>query len=199
VRERGLQREGEEDDARHHRQVQIGVNVAGERGAVRARPAGQQLLGAHREEVEVRKPERGRDAEPQHRGDDHARAERSVSRAEADRDEGLSDGDDHDQAVPLDEVGWFHAPAPRTGEHRPKQADRERRRPERRPERAVDEPGSDDQRGARERQGSDPHDRAEEVRVAAYRERVERQVHDRHDQEGDAEDDTVAAERVGNG
>ena len=60
MRERRLQREREEDDARHHRQVQVGVGIACEGDALRAASVGEQLLAADGEEVEVRQPERGR-------------------------------------------------------------------------------------------------------------------------------------------
>src|SRR5207244_5197827 len=58
MRERRLHGESEEDDAGHHRQVQVGVDVTREGGALCAASVGEQLLPADREEVEVRQPER---------------------------------------------------------------------------------------------------------------------------------------------
>ena len=75
VCERRLHREREQDDAGHHRQVQVGVDVARKGDALDAGSVGEQLLRADREEVEVRQPERGRHHEPEHGGDDHAGAE----------------------------------------------------------------------------------------------------------------------------
>ena len=147
--ERRLHREREEDDAGHHRQMQVGVDIARKGGALGAASVGEQLLAADREEVEVRQPERGRDHEPEHRGDDHAGADSAGSLAEADGDQGLADRDDHDQPVTLDEVRRLHAPA--AASHRrsgPKKADGERGQPEDRLEPAVDEPRDDDERGA---------------------------------------------------
>ena len=72
VCERRLHREGEEDDAGDHRQMQVRVDVARKGDALCAASVGEQLLGADREEVEVRQPERRRDHEPEHGCDDHA-------------------------------------------------------------------------------------------------------------------------------
>jgi hypothetical protein len=63
----------------------------------------------------------------------------------------------------------------------------------------VDESRGEDQCRARERRRRDPQNRPQEVRVAPCCERVQREVHDVHDQERDSEDDTVTAERVGDG
>ena len=63
--------------------------------------------------------------------------------------------------------------------------------------RAVDEPRGDDQGGPGERRWRDPQDRRQQVSIAACCERVEREVHDGHDQERHAEHDPVTAERVG--
>jgi len=52
---------------------------------------------------------------------------------------------------------------------------------------------------AGEGRGSDPQDRRQQVSVAACCERVQREVHDVYDQEGNPENDTVTAERVGDG
>jgi hypothetical protein len=64
--------------------VQVGVDVARKSGALDAASVGQDLLGADREEVEVRQPERRRHREPEHCSDDHAGVEFSAPRPEAD-------------------------------------------------------------------------------------------------------------------
>ena len=82
---------------------------------------------------------------------------------------------------------------------RPEQAHYERGQPEHRLEVAVDEPGRDDQRRAGERPRRAASDRRQQVPVAARSQRVEREIHDIHDQEGDSEHDTFVAERLGDG
>ena len=83
--ERALHREREEHDARDHRQVQVGVDVAGDRNALLAAAFVQQLPSPNREEVEVGQPERHRDEEPEERGDDHVAVEPLIPRSEPDR------------------------------------------------------------------------------------------------------------------
>ena len=70
VGERDLEGEREEDDRGDHRQVQVGVDVAGERDACLALRSVEELLSADREEVEVREPERRRDEEAEERCND---------------------------------------------------------------------------------------------------------------------------------
>ena len=50
-----------------------------------------------------------------------------------------------------------------------------------------------------EGRGRSPQDRRQQVSIAACSERVQREMHDVHDQEGHPEHDTVTAERVGDG
>ena len=66
---------------------------------------------------------------------------------------------------------------------------------------AVGEPRGENERGAGEGRGSDSQDRRQQVSVAARprSERVQREMHDVHDQKGNAEHDPVPAERVGDG
>jgi len=84
-------------------------------------------------------------------------------------------------------------------EDRPEQADGQRGQPEHGPERAVDEPRDDDESCAGEGQRSDPQDCRQQVSVAACSERIQREMHDVHDQERDCEHDTVTAEHLGDG
>src|SRR5438034_713243 len=171
--------------------MQVRVDVARKGGAFRAASLAEDLLAADREEVEVRQPKRGHDSQPEHSRDDRAGTEPGVPRPEADRDQGLTDRNDHDQPVTLDEVRGLHAPAARAAEERPEQADRERGQPERRPKSAVDETRAKDQSRAGEGYRSNPQDRRQQLAVAARSKRVQRELHDVHDQEGNAEDDAV--------
>jgi hypothetical protein len=63
----------------------------------------------------------------------------------------------------------------------------------------VNEPRSKDQSRTGEGERCDPQDRRQQRAVPARSECVERELHDVHDQERDAEDDAVTAERVGDG
>lgn len=74
VVERGLEPEGEQDDARDHREVQVRVDVPGERGAF----------------------ERG--------GFGEAGPGDEALRTEADGDDGLPEGDQDDLAEPFDDT-----------------------------------------------------------------------------------------------
>ena len=84
--------------------MQIGVDVPREGDAVRSRSLAEQLLRADREEVEVRKPQRRRNDESEQRGHDLTSSEVGAPGPDADRDQRLADGDDHDQPVALDEM-----------------------------------------------------------------------------------------------
>ena len=90
-----LTAEREEHDAGHHRQMQVGVDIPRESGALGAASLGEHPLTADREEVEVGQPKRRRDHEPEHGRDDHAGAEPAASLPETDGDQGLADRDDH--------------------------------------------------------------------------------------------------------
>ena len=63
----------------------------------------------------------------------------------------------------------------------------------------MNEPGGNDKGGAGECVGSVPQDRRQQISVVACSERIQRELHDVHDQESDSEHDTVTAERVGDG
>ena len=90
-------------------------------------------------------------------------ASRSVlARAEADRDEGLADRDDHDQPVPLEKCAGCQPPAADIDEERPEEADRGAQR-----SRA---PTSSRRRRTRQR-GSTPRHRGSQERCEARRER----------------------------
>ena len=99
----------------------------------------------------------------------------------------------------FDEVSGIDAPAAHSAEERREVGDGERGRPQRGPQPGLDEAGGHDQTRANDRRGSDPQDRRQQVGVAASRQRVQRDVHDLHDEERNPEDDAVAPERVRDG
>ena len=88
---------------------------------------------------------------------------------------------------------------PAAGPHdeRRKEPDREGKQPQHGLEAAVNETGDKDQRRADDRRRRDAEDRLEQIGIATCGQCVERQLHERHDQEGNAENDTVSAERLG--
>src|SRR5207244_269536 len=100
-----------------------GVDVARECSALCAAPVAEHLFAADREEVEVRQPERSHYDQSEHSRDDYAGAEARTPRPEADGDQGLTDRNDHDQPVTLDEVRRLHAPTAQATEERSEQAD----------------------------------------------------------------------------
>src|SRR5262249_17900274 len=81
LRERGLHREREQDDADDHRQVEVRVDVTCDRDALLAASVGEQLTPANLEEDEVREPERRLDEQPEQRRSDHACIEPRAPRA----------------------------------------------------------------------------------------------------------------------
>ena len=148
VCERRLHREREEDDAGHHRQMQVGVDIARKGDALtplrsvrscRAR-IGKKSKYASQNDVATTSPSTAATITPV--------PSPAASRAEADGDQRLADRDDHDQPVPLDEVRGLQAPAAHATEQRPEEADCRAPRAKARLERAVDESRGEDQRRA---------------------------------------------------
>ena len=66
-----------------------------------------------RDDVEVRPPERCGHRDAQDRGSDHSRVQ-LASRADADRDDRLAEGDDDDEPVTLREMRGRYTPAAAT-------------------------------------------------------------------------------------
>ena len=112
--ERRLQSEREQDDARDHRQVEVRVEVARERGPLRPRRL-DQPWPARRSRPSRSTTTRAQATTviPSRAADDLAGVERIAGRADADRDDRLAQGDDHDQPEALDEVLRRDAPSPR--------------------------------------------------------------------------------------
>src|SRR2546423_10341117 len=91
----------------------------------------------------------------------------------------------------------METPTAGPGHERREEPDREGNQPEHGLEAAVHEAGNGDQRRADDRRRRDAEDRQEEIGIATRGKCVERQLHQRHDQEGDAEDDTVTPNASG--
>ena len=108
---RRLQPEGEQDDARNHRKVQVRVHVSRERRALRPPRLGQPCLGNEHDPVEIRPPQGGGHDDAQQRRRDGAGIERQSRRADPDRHDRLAERDDHDEAVALGEMCRRDAPA----------------------------------------------------------------------------------------
>ena len=200
MRQRRLHCKREEDDPGHHRQMQVGVDIPRKRRSALRRFGRPAAAGRGSGRVEVREPERRRDGEPEHRGDDHAGVESAVAIAEADRDQGFADRDDHYQPVTFDEVRRLRA-ASRSSppSERPEEADCERGHPEHRLQPPWTNPATMIRAAPPRPAGMIRRIAAEQVSIAALRDRVQRDMHDVHDQERDPEYQTVAAERFGNG
>ena len=95
---------GDGDDPEEHRQVPVAERAHGGLRPLELRQCAERVLGSLVVAAEVEPPQ----ACAQREADDSDRDERAVDRklrgAEADSHDGLADGDDHDQAVALDEV-----------------------------------------------------------------------------------------------
>ena len=169
--------------------MKVGVGVACQGDAFDALSFGEDLSEADREEVEVRDPERCGDGQAEQCGDDGRGGEGGLPGAEADRDQRLAERDDDDQAMALDEVRGLEPPTLQFFEQGAEHADRQRRQPEQWSEVTGDECGDEDQDRAGHSRPSQPDHRGQEVGVAACGQGEEREVHEIHDQEGDAEEE----------
>ena len=87
VVQRRLEPEGEQDDAADHGEVEVGVHVAGQRGATGAGCFGESGLGDVDDPVEVRPPQAGDDGDAQQHRRDEPRTELESRGADADGDD----------------------------------------------------------------------------------------------------------------
>ena len=114
------------DDAGDHGQVHVGVGVARDLVAFASFPrALEASAGDDRDDVEVRPPQRCRDDHSQHRCHDDARTD-GGARADADGDDRLAEGDDHDRAVALSEMSGHELPAVDAKQERPAEVEHQR-------------------------------------------------------------------------
>ena len=166
------------------------------RSEVAARGRREAVLGHHRDDVEVRPPQRAGDADGQERREHDAAVELDALRAHADRHDRLPEGDDHDQAEALGEVLRVHVPAlGADGEHDPVVED-QREHPQRVARRAVEgRAGEDDEPGARDERGDERQHGAAQRRVAAGGEGEQRGVQDADREVAEAPQHAVLGER----
>ena len=102
--------EGGDDDAGDHREVEVGIRVAGEGVAVRSFGGlHEAAFGDDGDDVEVDPPKRGGEADAEDGGEHDRSGELDVS-AGADRDDGLAEGEDDHEVVPLGEVSGHELP-----------------------------------------------------------------------------------------
>src|SRR5436190_2554547 len=147
-----LQAERDEDDPGHHREVEVGVRVAGQLVSLAPRRrAGEPPGRNQRHDVEVRPPQTGRQGDAQHRGGGDAGGQVCLG-ADPDRDDRFAERDDDDQPVALGEVAGNELPALGAEEERAAHVEAQRDRPQR----GLGEPVH----GRRPRQQPDPDRRA---------------------------------------
>ena len=127
--DRLLHAEGEQDDAGHHREVQVAVGVPRDARAGHSFRLGHLSLRHDRNDVEVGPPECCRDHHAQDCGQDDPATEVDPGGPDPDRDDRLSEGDDHDQSVTLGEMRREDAPPAASAEERPRVVDRQRDEP----------------------------------------------------------------------
>ena len=178
--------------------MQQGVGVARHPQLRDAGRRGEPLLGHHRDDVEVRPPQRADDAGGEQRREHGLQPELDPLRADADGDDRLAEGDDHHQPEALGEVARVHVPAlDARGEHEAVVEDHGEH-PEHVARRAVEGgAGEDDQAGARDQRADEREHDAREVRVAARGEGEERGVQQPHREVPEPPQQPVVAEGAG--
>ena len=152
-------------------------------------------LGHERHHVEVRPPERAGQHQPEQGPADDARVELPLDTG-ADRDDRLSERDDHDQREALREVAGRDPEAPHPEHERSGEVDRERRDPQERLRRPVEERGDDQQRRCRKGGAGEAPDGVGRVDVVV-RLGEDEDVKPAGDRVGDREQEGVVTERVG--
>ncbi len=176
MREGRLHAERKQDDPRHHRQVKVGEQVAGEHGALLALGLHQARQADVYRPVEVRPPQGAGHGDAQQRGRDGPGIQRQPGGADADGHDRLSEGDDDDQPMALDEVLRRDAPAAHAGHQEPQVVDRQRRGPDGHPDAVVGEARHHEQRRAGQGAGRDPENRLHQFAIAAAGNRVQHEV-----------------------
>jgi hypothetical protein len=193
-----LLRGGDRHHAEEQREVGVAVGLHREARAAERRDGLERPLGPLVVAAEVRPPQAGaeREAEDGHRR--QAQVDRDLTEADPDRDHRLPDRDQHDEPVPLDEVG--DADLELLG--RPHERDDEpleggRGRPERELGRAAERAADDDQR----HRGGVVAPQADHAAHGAHPRgpREEPGVHRDHDGVGEAEGQPAAAEGARDG
>ena len=194
VREGLVEGEGGEHDAGHHREVEVGVGVAGERVPLGALGRlGEPSFGDDGDDVEVDPPERGGEPDAEASGDDDRGRELDL-RPGAQRDDRLSEGEDDDEVVPFGEVGRGELPVLDTGHRGDPPVECDHGAPDRGLHGAVRERRSHEQPDHRGHARGVAEEPAAQVRAVARREEVEHDVADADDAVGDGEREGSIAE-----
>ena len=192
-----LHPERKEDDAEDHRHVQVRVQVAREVRALGTLRISEPGLRDEGDPIEVGPPQGRRDDHPQQGGRDPRGIERQSCRADADRDDRLSQGDDDDESVSLDEVRWRDVPPPPTADQRAEVVDRQGGDPQPELDRPVEEAGDHEQCRPEERAGRPSEDGAAELRIVAAGDHEQDEVQDADEEIGDTEDEGLCTECLG--
>ena len=190
-----LHAEREEDDAEDHRHVEVRVQVEREPRAIGTVRVGDPGLRHVDDPVEVRPPQGRSDDHPEHGGRDPGRIQRQPGRADADRDDRLSEGDDDDQPVTLDEVRRRETPAPPAADERTEVVDRQGGDPQPDLHRPINEAGDQQQRRPDDGAGREPEDGGEQLRIVATGDREEDDMENADDEIRDGEDQGLFPER----
>src|SRR5439155_24295416 len=118
--------EREQHNAANHRQMEVRVDVSGERGALGGGRLYQPRLRDIDEPIEVRPPQAGNDAETQERGGDDAGVEPNPLGADAERHDRFAQCDQDDLTKALDEVLARDSKTAQVPEQRARVADYDR-------------------------------------------------------------------------
>src|SRR4029450_10182212 len=187
-----LEAGGQGDDAEQHDQVPVAERLDGDPAAPGVGDGGQGPLGAGVVAAEVRPPQAGGEQQPEHGHGGQGQVDGEVGGADADGHDRLAQGDDHHQAVALDEMGRGDPEAAHGGEQGGEPLQRERRPPQQVGGGAVGQHGRQDQQGRDQVEGGQADQRADGGGLRGAR--VEAGV-DAHDhQVGDPEGDVPGRE-----
>jgi hypothetical protein len=192
-----LQPEGEQHDARHHREMEVRVRVPCERGALAARRLRQLRLTHEDGPIEVGPPQTRGDREPKQRGRDHTPVEPKARGPEADRDDRLTQRDDDDESEPLDEVLRGDAEASHVTDQRTEVHDRDRDPPEGDTGGSLEGGRDHEEDRGDHRPGERPHDGPEQIPVTATGLGEQHEMEAADHQIGDGERHGVPPEGLG--
>jgi hypothetical protein len=160
-----LQSEGEENDAGHHRQVEVAVGVQCETMELEPPRLHETPPREDRGHVEVEPPEGRDNDDSEGSGHHHSRIQLEAG-ADADRDDRLAERDQDDQTVPLGKVVRSDPPAASYTDHdRAKVIDPERDEPDRDALVPFEEACEHEQQGADDRGRSEPDESASAVGI----------------------------------
>src|SRR4029077_5252432 len=97
---------GNGDDPEQHRYVPVAERTYRPLRPLELRQGLERMLGTFVVPTEIEPPQARAQSQSDHGHGDERAVDGQLRGSEPDRNDGLSDRDDHDQAVALDEVGW---------------------------------------------------------------------------------------------